>query len=152
MADIEKNSVETKNTNSEEAKKRPPRKKKTLKAKVCEILGINENRDINRPQGGVVKFYELGNFEAGFTVLYKGKTLAQFEYEKKLLIIAEKAKLREKLGEEYKKLTIDIRLFKPRFGAVKDKNKFSVGIYIYGPDFERIIKKIGKNKNVKVIQ
>lgn len=157
MTDINKDSVETINTEIKEEAKKPvkkvtPKKKKvkTLKEKVCDILEIKENKDMNRSRGGVVKVYDMGNIESSLVVKYRGKTIRQFEFMKRNLVKAEKEKLREGLGEDYKYLTIEIRLFKPKFGNVGE-NKFKVGIYVYGPDFPRIIKRIGKNKNVKMI-
>lgn len=159
---------EAKNINTiktEEAKnsvKKSIRKVKTLKDKVCEILDITEHADKERPQGGVCKFFDLGNIPASLLVptgrfirnangeevpIYAKK----FIQDRKEIVLQTKEKLRKGLGEEYKYLTIEVKLFKPKFGATRNRCFFKVGIYIYGPDFPRIIKQVGKNKNVKII-
>lgn len=125
---------------------------KTLREKVIEILKITDSRDLDRPQGGLCKFYDLGIIQSDLVIPYRGKTIRQFELIKREKIQKCKMNLKEDLGEDYKYLSIETRLFKPKFGATGSNQKFKLGIYIYGPDFPRLIKKVGKNKNIKVIE
>ena len=166
MVDEAKNINTTVEENKTEEAKKPTkkttRKTKTLKDKVCEILNITEHADKERIQGGVCKFYDLGNIP-GSLLVPTGKFIRnsqgheepeyakKFVQDKKIIVKEAKDKLKQELGEQYKYLTIEIKLFKPKFGATRTQCLFKVGIYVYGPDFPRIIKQVGKNKNIKII-
>jgi hypothetical protein len=166
MADEAKNI----NTNNEEVKEvkeakktvKKPRKVKSLKDKVCEILNITELTDKERIQGGVCKFFDLGNIPSSLLIPTgkykrneKGEEIPlygkKFIIEREKIVREVKTKLKSGLGEDYKRLTVEIKMFKPKFGATKNRCFFKVGVYIYGPDFPRLIKQVGKNKNVKII-
>jgi len=166
MADEAKNINTTVEENKTEEAKKPTkkttRKTKTLKDKVCEILNITEHADKERIQGGVCKFFDLGNIPSSLLVPTgkykrneKGEDIPlygkKFVIEREKIVREAKTKLKEGLGEDYKRLNIEIKMFKPKFGATRNRCFFKVGVYIYGPDFPRIIKQIGKNKNVKII-
>jgi|GEM_PF-6137601 len=164
MADEAKN-INTNNEEVKEAKKpvkKTTKKVKSLKDKVCEILNITEVSDKERIQGGVCKFFDLGNIPSSLLVPTgqykrneKGEDIPlygkKFVIEREKIVREVKTKLKSGLGEDYKRLTVEIKMFKPKFGATRNRCFFKVGIYVYGPDFPRIIKQIGKNKNIKII-
>jgi len=164
MAEEAKN-INTKTEEIKEAKKptkKTTRKVKSLKDKVCEILNITEHVDKERLQGGVCKFFDLGNIPVNLLIPtgeYKrnkdGEEIPlygkKFIQDRKQITKEVKGKLKEGLGEDYKKLTIEIKLYKPKFGASRKQCFFKIGVFIFGPDFPKIIKKVGKNKNIKLI-
>lgn len=121
----------------------------SLREKIIRILEID---DIERQQGGLCKVYDLGVIDSKIVVPGLTKSMRMFEFQKREIMIQAKQKLKIDLGEEYKKLSFEIYMKKPKYGATGDQQKFKVEFIVYGPDFPKLIRKVGKNKNIKIIE
>lgn len=60
-------------------------------------------------------------------------------------------KLKKDLADDYQKLTLEIQLHKPPMSFTGRLQPFSVSIFVYGPGFEKIVRQVGKARNVKYI-
>lgn len=134
-----------------EVKKEVPkkRKRKTVKDKVIETLEITEYKDLNRPGGGLSKTYDLGIINPEMVVIINGRSVKRFHSVAREKMKEIKNLLKEKLGDDYPALTVETRLIKPKMKEQKERCSFKVVIIVYGQDFERVLRRVGKNKNVK---
>lgn len=120
-----------------------------LKERIINILDI-DYKGANRRGGGLFKLYDLGNINPEIVISRGGKNIKSFVIKSNEQVKKIKRLLQEKLGEDYRSLTIETKLFKPKYGNTGDSN-FKVGFYIYGKGFERIVLRVGKKKNIKYI-
>ena len=85
------------------------------------------------------------------TLASPNKTVSLVTKSKNEVIKKVITKLKRDLADDYQKLTIETQLHKPPMSNTGRMQPFSVSIFVYGPGFEKIIRQVGKNRNVKYI-